>query len=491
MPPSTSISLFACQQESVRRRVRALQKKLREIEKLKCASEGLDQLQREKLASEDEVRRACVALERELDMLERPPSMVFEVETERGVRRCPTFLVSLIEFRDGDGLEELALRFCDEHGLEDDLVDPLVQHMEQRKPATAKANSAQLVATALFRLRSAEGGCYHARDHAQCCLYGDGWPDEYSNSREFGSGHVCELTCRGGRQRVELAPPPPRAAATRDAESRGPQPFFLSPFTAPSSPRGTVLTSSPDPRPLPADPAMARSASLLLACAVAAAAALFVGALALSFVGASPESGNPTRQPVAFYLNAAADAVLDSARELGAGALRAALQILYRYVEDYLGTSAGEEMVAAMRSAAQIGVPVLLGDLPSKVTFKRISQEVGSADMQKLEEEVSMAAPELRMGALDTKADLQALLEGGRDQATTRRIRKAFKNSAPGLFSALVDERDEYMARNLLTGLRAGRRRIVAVVGSIHVPGIEERLVRLGGLRAVDACVSA
>merc|ERR1712186_84674 len=100
--------------DAVRRRVRALQKKLREIEKLKLSPEGpLDQLQREKLASEGEVRAACLSLERELDLLERIPRMVFDVETEDGAR--------YLEFRDGDDCYELAKHFCRQHGLDKDL----------------------------------------------------------------------------------------------------------------------------------------------------------------------------------------------------------------------------------------------------------------------------------------------------------------------------------------------------------------------------------
>ncbi|CAK0860845.1 unnamed protein product [Prorocentrum cordatum] len=69
--------------------------------------------------------------------------------------------------------------------------------------------------------------------------------------------------------------------------SQGIRGHFGSSRLAPSTPRGTARTPPPLGIPL-AGPAMARSASLLLACAVAAAAALLVGSLALSFVGASP-----------------------------------------------------------------------------------------------------------------------------------------------------------------------------------------------------------
>uniref|UniRef100_A0A7S1R7Q7 Uncharacterized protein n=1 Tax=Alexandrium catenella TaxID=2925 RepID=A0A7S1R7Q7_ALECA len=111
--------------DAVRRRVRALQKKLREIEKLKtCSALIVDQLQQEKLDSEAEVRHQCAVLERELDLLERLPKMVFDVETDTGVR--------YIEFREGDDCLDLALRFCQDHGLDEELVEPLADHMDQR-----------------------------------------------------------------------------------------------------------------------------------------------------------------------------------------------------------------------------------------------------------------------------------------------------------------------------------------------------------------------
>eukprot|EP00927_Polykrikos_kofoidii_P053691 TRINITY_DN48256_c0_g1_i1.p1 TRINITY_DN48256_c0_g1~~TRINITY_DN48256_c0_g1_i1.p1 ORF type:complete len:972 (+),score=228.89 TRINITY_DN48256_c0_g1_i1:296-3211(+) len=111
--------------EAVRRRVRALQKKLREIDKLRLMPEcALDGLQREKLANEEEVRRSYDSLARELDLLERLPRMVFDVETESGVR--------YIEFRDGDNCMSLAAHFIKEHNLEEDLLEPLAKHMEEK-----------------------------------------------------------------------------------------------------------------------------------------------------------------------------------------------------------------------------------------------------------------------------------------------------------------------------------------------------------------------
>eukprot|EP00929_Paragymnodinium_shiwhaense_P057014 TRINITY_DN28533_c0_g1_i1.p1 TRINITY_DN28533_c0_g1~~TRINITY_DN28533_c0_g1_i1.p1 ORF type:complete len:951 (-),score=223.74 TRINITY_DN28533_c0_g1_i1:89-2941(-) len=111
--------------EAVKRRVRTLQKKLREIEKLRLIPErSLDPLQREKLFSEEEIRRDYAMLARELDLLERVPRMVFDVETDQGVR--------YIEYREGDNCAQLAYDFCRHYGLDEELVEPLAQHMEDK-----------------------------------------------------------------------------------------------------------------------------------------------------------------------------------------------------------------------------------------------------------------------------------------------------------------------------------------------------------------------
>ncbi|CAE8737806.1 unnamed protein product, partial [Polarella glacialis] len=83
----TQKSIDLGDKDSVLRGVRALQKKIRDIEKLKLKPDMvLDPLQREKILTEAEARQSCAALERELDLMERLPQMVFDVETEQGTR---------------------------------------------------------------------------------------------------------------------------------------------------------------------------------------------------------------------------------------------------------------------------------------------------------------------------------------------------------------------------------------------------------------------
>lgn len=131
---------------AVARRIRILQKKLREIERLKellCERESdgsrsqdggtLDPMQREKLATEDDVLKELASLQRELDRLERLPKMVFDVDTDDGVQQ--------IEYREGDDCYELASGFCRQHGLGEELIEPLAQHMEQTLSVQASPRS--------------------------------------------------------------------------------------------------------------------------------------------------------------------------------------------------------------------------------------------------------------------------------------------------------------------------------------------------------------
>mmetsp|Transcript_46945 Transcript_46945/g.150883 ORF Transcript_46945/g.150883 Transcript_46945/m.150883 type:complete len:424 (-) Transcript_46945:96-1367(-) len=182
------------------------------------------------------------------------------------------------------------------------------------------------------------------------------------------------------------------------------------------------------------------------------------------------------------------DMVSRAARDLAAGALGFLISSLYKASEGFMGEMSGAEMLAALEEASVLGVPVLLGDRPAKITLDRLVAELGSTDIAALDEALEKEFPELYYADASPQ-DFQAILEGVRDQATTRRLREKFRNAAPGLFSGLVGERDEFMGRNLLKSLQAGRKRIVAVVGSIHVQGIEEYLVGAAGLRAVDACI--
>lgn len=111
--------------EAVRRRVRALQKKMREIEKLKqMPSASLDVLQTQKIDTEPEIQEELTKLEDQLDLLERPPKMIFDVDTDDGVQQIRVY--------EGDDCFTLAKQFCDKVGLDNEMAGLLAANMEQR-----------------------------------------------------------------------------------------------------------------------------------------------------------------------------------------------------------------------------------------------------------------------------------------------------------------------------------------------------------------------
>jgi len=183
----------------------------------------------------------------------------------------------------------------------------------------------------------------------------------------------------------------------------------------------------------------------------------------------------------------ATKAMSGAAKDLGVRALKGVLDSVYKAAEGYTDRSAGSELVAAIKEAARADVPVLLGDQTLQQTLRRISAELGKTDFKRLSEELE-AASDGQFG-FQSSGGLLELLEKAKNQAMSQKLRGALKASAPGLFSAFVDERDAVMADNLLKSLAAGRKRVVAVVGSIHVAGIGERLAENRALSMIDACV--
>ncbi|CAE6910543.1 unnamed protein product [Symbiodinium sp. CCMP2592] len=208
--------------------------------------------------------------------------------------------------------------------------------------------------------------------------------------------------------------------------------------------------------------------------------------LAKNSTRSSKTTAPPPAEAPSDFFSTARKASADAALQLAAGVLRFGLDLIYRAFEKYLNTPAGSEMLAAIEEAGKIGTPVMLGDRPAQDTLNRLVEAGQSSDLAQLEEDLAISVPELRTSGLG----LQALVDSATDQATAKRLRRAFKGSAPELFAALVGERDEYMAANLARAAQKGKRRIVAVVGSLHVQGISEALERTLSLRVLDACVA-
>jgi len=152
---------------------------------------------------------------------------------------------------------------------------------------------------------------------------------------------------------------------------------------------------------------------------------------------------------------------------------RGAVNYLLAKVEEKLGEEfgmkPGEEMKAAIAAAGHLGIPLYLIDEDISVIMGKI---VAAPRREKLLmglEALTVFLPLSGGAEVDPLEDYRVMM-----------IR--FRERYPYLYRVLVDERNQVMARNLMSivdSLRAGgvaRPRVIAVVGMGHKPGLEHYL---------------
>jgi len=160
-------------------------------------------------------------------------------------------------------------------------------------------------------------------------------------------------------------------------------------------------------------------------------------------------------------------------------------QWLMAYVQKKLGADVGvepgAEMMAAVDAANANGAKVALVDRDLQITLQRFW------GMMKFREKIKMVFA--LFGALFAKGediDLEKITE----QDVVTELVKELRKFSPGAARVLIDERDAYIAGNLLQ-LAKEHKKIVAVVGAGHVEGVNkylqqpESIPELEGLRVV------
>lgn len=138
------------------------------------------------------------------------------------------------------------------------------------------------------------------------------------------------------------------------------------------------------------------------------------------------------------------------------------------------GMKPGEEMKAAISAAQTFGVPLYLIDEDINVTLAKIAAAPSREKLLMALESLSIFLP-LNLGEIsDPMADYRVMM-------------LQFKRRYPYLYRVLVEERNEIMARNLISivdSLRiqgVKKPKVIAVVGLGHKPGIEHILDRERG----------
>jgi pheromone shutdown-related protein TraB len=128
-----------------------------------------------------------------------------------------------------------------------------------------------------------------------------------------------------------------------------------------------------------------------------------------------------------------------------------------------LGTKPGEEMMRAIQTAEGVGANIHLADRDIRTTLARTWRLMGLWTKIKLLAQLVTSA-----GALESITEEQIEEMKKRDMLET--LLSEIGEELPEVKHILIDERDQYLAHKIRT---APGKKIVAVVGAGHVPGIQ------------------
>ena len=142
------------------------------------------------------------------------------------------------------------------------------------------------------------------------------------------------------------------------------------------------------------------------------------------------------------------------------------LSYFQRKVGREFGVKPGDEMLAAIKKAKEIGADVFLIDRDASITFRRMWS------LMSFFEKIKMFFQIIRGIFIKDKLDIDKILK---EKRTLEKLIYDFKKISPSAAKVLIDERDAYMAANLLK-LKKKYNKIIAVVGAGHERGIKKFL---------------
>jgi pheromone shutdown-related protein TraB len=148
-----------------------------------------------------------------------------------------------------------------------------------------------------------------------------------------------------------------------------------------------------------------------------------------------------------------------------------ALSSYQRRIGASLGVKPGAELLAAVQAANANGIPVELIDRDINVTLKRTWKNLGLWKRSMLLSSLLVGWEDDDKGDVVTEKTVEDLKE---PKALSEMLTELGK-AVPEVKGPLVDERDQYLASKM-TDAGAGKRKVVAVVGAAHVPGMTENI---------------
>ncbi len=162
-----------------------------------------------------------------------------------------------------------------------------------------------------------------------------------------------------------------------------------------------------------------------------------------------------------------------------------ALGAFQQRLAEQLGIEPGAEMRRAVELARAGGLPVLLVDREIGVTLRRVYHAVPW--WRRLGLVAALGASVVSREQV-SEAEIERLKEGDMLEAAF----SEFRHRAPGIFRALIEERDAYMAARLRQECaKADRRRILVVLGAGHLAGVARALEQPDPSRSPEAVIAA
>ncbi len=152
------------------------------------------------------------------------------------------------------------------------------------------------------------------------------------------------------------------------------------------------------------------------------------------------------------------------------------LAYIQRKIGDEMGVKPGSEMLAAIEAAKRTGARVALVDRDVGITIQRFWAAMGFWGKLKLIGSLIPAA----IGWGEEEIDIDSITQ----EDIVSQLIGEFRKISPGAANALVDERDAYLARNLILLSKQGR--VLAVVGAGHREGITKHLAHPENIPAIE-----
>ena len=130
------------------------------------------------------------------------------------------------------------------------------------------------------------------------------------------------------------------------------------------------------------------------------------------------------------------------------------------------GIQPGQEMIQGITSAKETGAELILADRDINITFTRAWRTIGFLGKIKLFFQLFFS---IFSDEEITEEELEKLKSEDMLTSMLSELGKSF----PKLKTALIDERDKYLSHKIKT---ASGKKIVAVLGAGHVPGVKEEI---------------